>query len=132
MIYTVRINNKEYEVEVERGQANLINTTEIINTQAVATAAPVNTQPVAAVQQPAPQVATNNVSGEPVKAPMPGTIVDIKVNVGSKVTKGQMLFILEAMKMENEIFSPCDGTIAQILVSKGSTVATNDIIMIIQ
>lgn len=128
MIYIVKINNKEYEVEVEKGQANLINTTEIINIPAV-TAAPIEApQAVTTISKPSAVVG----SGEAVKAPMPGTILSINVDTGSTVKKGQLLFVLEAMKMENEIFSPCDGTVGQILVSKGSSVATNENLMIIQ
>lgn len=126
MIYVVNINDKSYEVEVEQGKANIIKTT------AIAAQAPiVQAAPAAAV---APQTAapSGNVSGEPVKSPMPGAILDVKASVGAKVKKGQLLFILEAMKMENEIFSSLDGVVSQIMVSKGSSVSTNDILMVIQ
>jgi biotin carboxyl carrier protein len=63
---------------------------------------------------------------------MPGSILDVKASVGAKVKKGQLLFILEAMKMENEIFASIDGVVSQIMVSKGSSVSTNDILMVIQ
>ena len=127
MIYVVNINDKSYEVEVEKGKANIVKTTTVAAQIPVA-----QTAPAAA---PAPQVASapaGNVSGEPIKSPMPGAILDVKASVGAKVKKGQLLFILEAMKMENEIFSSLDGVVSQIMVSKGSSVSTNDILMVIQ
>ena len=63
--------------------------------------------------------------------PMPGTILDVKASVGQAVKAGDVLFILEAMKMENDIVSPADGTVKQILVSKGSTVSTDDVLAVI-
>jgi len=129
MIYIVNINNKEYEVEVEKGQANLIKTTEVVTLAPVAVNLVVENPQV---QTSVPVIAINSIGGEPIKAPMPGTLLDIKVSVGTKVKKGQILFVLEAMKMENEIFAPSDGVVTQIMFAKSSTVATDDIIMIIQ
>jgi len=130
MIYEVTINNKTYEVEVEKGQAA------ILSTKAAAPAAVPQAAPVAApVAAPAPQAAPAAAAvsgGEIVKAPMPGTILDIKVSSGSRVKKGDTLFILEAMKMENEISAPADGVVAQIHTAKGSTVNTGDILAVIQ
>lgn len=131
MIYTVQINEKEYEVEVERGKATLHKTTQILVEQPAAakTAAPAQnaSAPAAVVpSQPAPG------AGNPVVAPMPGVIQDVKVSVGQTVAKGQILLILEAMKMENEIFAPAAGVITQIQVSKGASVATNDVLLTIQ
>jgi biotin carboxyl carrier protein len=62
---------------------------------------------------------------------MPGTIVDVKFAVGSPIKKGQVLLILEAMKMENEILSPADGTVKQLLVDKGSSVNSGDVLAVI-
>ena len=128
MIYVVNINNKEYEVEVEKGKANLIKTTEVAPKVSEAipipAAAPVSA-PVSAPEQEA-------VDGTSVEAPMPGTILDIKVNTGDKVNKGQLLVILEAMKMENEIYAPAEGTVVQVLVSKGSSVDTNETMMVLK
>lgn len=126
MIYVVNINDKSYEVEVEKGKANIVKTTTVAAPAPVVQAAPVA---AAAPQAAAP---VGNVSGEPVKSPMPGSILDVKASVGAKVKKGQLLFILEAMKMENEIFASIDGVVSQIMVSKGSSVSTNDILMVIQ
>ena len=66
--------------------------------------------------------------GEAVKAPMPGTIMKINVSVGDKVKKGDIVCILEAMKMENEIFAPVDGTITSLPVSKGASVQTDEVL----
>ncbi|QNU67883.1 biotin/lipoyl-binding protein [Ruminiclostridium herbifermentans] len=130
MRYIVTINNKNYEVEVERGQANIIKTTEV--------APAVTPAPSAAISAPVPQpspapaAAVASVNGEPIKAPMPGLILNCKVNPGSKVKRGDVLFILEAMKMENEIVAPIDGTVVQILAAKGSSVSTGEILAVIQ
>ena len=62
---------------------------------------------------------------------MPGTILDVKVKAGEQVKTGQILVILEAMKMENEIVSPRDGTVAQVLTSKGASVATDDVLLVL-
>ncbi len=126
MIYVVNINDKSYEVEVEKGKANIVKTT------TVAAPAPIVQSAPAAAAAPQAAAPAGNVSGEPIKSPMPGSILDVKASVGAKVKKGQLLFILEAMKMENEIFSTFDGVVSQIMVSKGSSVSTNDILMVIQ
>lgn len=129
MIYIVNINDKVYEVEVERGKANIVKTTQAVaQAPAVEIVKTQTNNNVASLSN----AATDNVKGEAVKSPMPGTILDIKVNVGAKVKKGQLIIVLEAMKMENEIYAPVDGVVNQISVSKGSAVSTNDIMMTIQ
>lgn len=127
MIYIVNINDKVYEVEVEKGKANLIKTTHVeVKVPKIET---VKTENINTVTTAVP---LDNSKGNAVKSPMPGSILDIKVDVGAKVKKGQLLIILEAMKMENEIFAPSDGVVTQIIVTKGSTVLTNDNLMVIQ
>lgn len=127
MKYIVTINGKNYEVEVERGQATIVKTT--------AAAAPVIQAPAPAAAAPAPQPqaqsepAAANVTGEAIKAPMPGTIINFKVSTGAAVKKGDTLLILEAMKMENEISAPRDGVVAEILVAKGASVSTGDVLL---
>lgn len=129
MIYTVRINNKDYEVEVERGKANIIKT---VTVQENTAPAPIVAIPIAAVPEAAPASATAAASGNiVVHAPMPGTILDIKAAAGQPVKSGDLLLVLEAMKMENEILAPGNGTIKQVLVSKGASVSTDDILIII-
>ncbi len=115
--FNVTVNGKTYDVAVEELDANA--------------AAPVVTAPVAAstpapapapAAAPAPTVGT----GEKVTAPMPGTILDVKVSNGANVSKGDVIMVLEAMKMENDIVAPCDGTVTSIVVKKGDTVQSGD------
>ena len=123
MIYNVTINDKVYEVEVEKGKANLIKTTAVVAAPAAAPA-PVAVAPAAApAAAPAPAAAAA-AGTTPVNSPMPGTILDVKVAVGQAVKEGELVCILEAMKMENEIYAPCAGTVAQVLTSKGASVDT--------
>ena len=125
MIYNVTINDKVYEVEVEKGKANLIRTTAVQAAPAPA-AAPVATAPAAAPAPAAPAAPAASVQAgtTPVNSPMPGTILDVKVAVGQTVKEGDLVVILEAMKMENEIYAPCAGTIAQVLTNTGASVDT--------
>ena len=124
MKYMVTINDKNYEVEVERGQATLLSTTQAAAPapQPVAPAAPAPAQPTQAAAAPA------NVSGEAVKAPMPGTILDIRVSPGSSVKAGDILIILEAMKMEMRSYSKRRSGVL-IITSKGASVATGDVLL---
>lgn len=111
--YNVNVNGTAYEVTVE----------EVVGGAAPA---PVAAAPAAA-PAPAP-VAAPAGAGEQVKSPMPGNILSVNVNVGDTVAEGQVLMILEAMKMENEISAPQDGTIASIDVRKGDTVNSGDVL----
>lgn len=72
---------------------------------------------------------TANIVGEPVKAPMPGVILQLKVSKGSQVKKGDILLILEAMKMENEIIAPHDGVVSEIIAATGASVSTGDVLL---
>ena len=122
MKYKVTLNGRTYEVEVEAGKAMLIDEYAAVAPVAPVAAAPVAAAPVAAA---APAAAGVTVSGgEAVNAPMPGNILKVAVTQGQAVKEGDLLVVLEAMKMENENFAPKAGTVAQILVSKGSTVDT--------
>ena len=126
MIYNVTINDKVYEVEVEKGKANLIRTTAVQAAPAPAAAAPVAAAPAAAPAPAAPAAPAASVQAgtTPVNSPMPGTILDVKVTVGQAVKEGDLVVVLEAMKMENEIYAPCAGTVAQVLTAKGASVDT--------
>jgi biotin carboxyl carrier protein len=113
--YNITVNGVAYDVTVDEAGANA--------PAAVAAPAPVQTAPAQAATSPA--VATAPVAtsgGTSVTAPMPGTINDVKVKNGDAVKKGQVLLILEAMKMENDIVAPADGTVAAVLVNKGDSV----------
>ncbi|MDD4095381.1 MAG: biotin/lipoyl-binding protein [Oscillospiraceae bacterium] len=131
MKYIVRINDKEYEVEVERGQANLLNTREI---SSAPFQAPAPISPKSEPSVPEKQEVKAAVVSDPaaISAPMPGTILEIKVSVGNSVKKGDVMVVLEAMKMENEITAPSDGVIKQVYVTKGASVATGDALISMQ
>ena len=122
MKYKVTLNGRTYEVEVEAGKAMLLDEYEAIAPSAPA-AAPV-AAPVAAAPAAAPAAPAITGSGEAVKAPMPGTILKVNVTNGQAVKEGQVLLVLEAMKMENEIMAPKDGTITAVAVQKGASVDT--------
>ena len=126
MKYKVTLNGRTYEVEVEAGKAMCVAEYEAFVPAAAPAAAPVAAAPVAAAPAAAPAApaAAAPVAGEAVTAPMPGNILKVNVTAGQAVKEGDLLLVLEAMKMENEIFAPCNGTVAQVLVSKGSTVDT--------
>ena len=87
--------------------------------------------PAAPAAAPAAPVAAAPAGGEKVSAPMPGTILSVNVQNGSAVKKGDVLFILEAMKMENEIMAPCDGTVASVNVTKGAAVESGSLLCVI-
>ncbi len=123
MKYVVTLNGKNYEVEVTETDAVLLNVSEASAPVAAPVAAPAPAAPAAA-----PAVAGE---GTKVPSPMPGTILSINVAVGQAVKSGDVLLVLEAMKMENDIVAPCDGTVKQLLVSKGSTVNTDDVLVVI-
>ena len=102
--YRVNVNGTAYEVEIE-----------LIDANAVASAP-------AAAPTAAPAPAAAPAGGQAINAPMPGTILKVNVQNGQAVKKGDVLMILEAMKMENEIMAPCDGTVAGVAVAQGATV----------
>lgn len=116
--YNITVNGTTYEVVVEEAGS-------------APSAAPVFTAPVAApAAAPAAPKSAPAVGGgaNKVTAPMPGTILDVKVSVGQSVKKGDVICVLEAMKMENDIPAPADGVIASIDVQKGASVAANDVL----
>lgn len=129
MKYKVTLNNRVYEVEVEQGQAMLIDEYELSAPAApAAPAAPVAAAPAAA---PAAAAPVSVAAGEPVKSPMPGNILRIEVTQGQHVKEGDVLMVLEAMKMENEIVATKSGTVAQIAVAKGAVVETGAVLAVI-
>ena len=122
MRYKVTLNGRTYEVEVEEGRAILESEYEAY---APAPAAPATAAPAA------PAAATEIAAGERVNAPMPGNILKVEVNKGDKVKAGQILVILEAMKMENEIVAPKAGTVAQVVVKVGEKVDTGSTLVVL-
>ena len=106
--FHITVNGTAYEVDVEE----------------IGAAAPVAAAPAAAAP-----VAEVPAGGVVIACPMPGTIIDIKVNAGDAVAEGQVLVVFEAMKMENEIVAPCAGTVASINVSKGDSVDSGSVLM---
>jgi len=116
MKYIVTINGKKFEVEVERvsngnGQTDISAASKKVSSEEIT------------------KVVTGGIK---ISAPMPGKILSVNIQEGQKVKKGDVLFILEAMKMENEIMAPEDGTVEKVLVSKGVQVASGDILAILK
>lgn len=114
--YNVTVNGTAYEITLE-----------------VVDAADVKAAPaVAPVAAPAPVAAAPAAAGgETVAAPMPGTILSVNVQNGASVKKGDILFVLEAMKMENEIIAPCDGAVSSVNVQNGASVETGATLCVI-
>ena len=107
--YNITVNGVAYSVSVEETAAGAA--------------------PVAAAPAAVPKAAAGAAGAVAVKAPMPGNILDVKVAAGASVKAGDVLVILEAMKMENEIVAPQDGTVASINVNKGDTVNSGDVLV---
>ena len=117
MKYKVKLNGKIYEVEVEKGNAELLSEYDAISAPVAAPAA----APVAAAPTAAPAAAPA-ASGNATPSPLPGMVVAVKKNVGDKVKAGEVVMLIEAMKMENEITATKDGTVVAILAPKGTQV----------
>lgn len=130
--YSITVNGNTYDVLVEEVDASgvvsapvaapVISPAPAFNPAPVAPVAPAAPKPSAAPAAAGAQGATK------VNSPMPGTILDVKVSVGQAVKKGDVICVLEAMKMENDIPAPCDGVVASINVQKGASVAANDVL----
>ena len=116
--YNITVNGNTYEVLVEEADAST----------PVAYTAPVAAAPVAAPKAAAPKAASAAGGAVKVTSPMPGTILNVKVSVGQSVKKGDVICVLEAMKMENDIPAPQDGVIASINVQKGASVNAGDVL----
>ncbi|MEE0415370.1 MAG: biotin/lipoyl-containing protein [Oscillospiraceae bacterium] len=104
--YRVNVNGTVFEVEIEE----------------------MTGAPAAPAVAPAPAAPAAPAGGEKITAPMPGTILAVNVTSGSAVKKGDVLMILEAMKMENEIMAPCDGTVTSVSVTKGAAVESGTLL----
>lgn len=120
--YKVTVNGTAYEITLEAIDAADVKQAPAAAPAAAPVAAPA---PEAA---PAPAAAPVAAGGETVNSPMPGTILSVNVQAGATVKKGDVLMILEAMKMENEIMAPCDGTVASVSVQSGNSVETGTVL----
>lgn len=122
-IYKIKVNGKTYEVKV-------MGITEVEPTEVTTVKGTVPQTKTAPVSQPKPAPSVSG-EGTPVPAPMQGTILDVKVKAGDAVKAGQVLCILEAMKLENEIKAPKDGTVVSVSVSKGQQVNSKDTLVVL-
>ncbi|MDN5352576.1 MAG: glutaconyl-CoA/methylmalonyl-CoA decarboxylase subunit gamma [Clostridiales bacterium] len=132
--YNITVNGKAYEVEVEEvGGSAAPTQVKKAEPTPIAKPAAVKQAPKAAESKPEVPKAVEVSHGETaVEAPMPGTVLDVHVSAGDSVTAGQVLLILEAMKMENEIMAPKSGVVRAVLTSKGVSVNTGDVLVIIE
>ena len=128
MKYELTLNGRTYEVEVELAEPMLMQEFQSYAPAPAAAAAPVVEAAPSAAPAAAPVVTG---AGEKVDSPMPGTILKVNVAAGQTVKEGDLLVVLEAMKMENEIFAPKSGTVSQVAVSKGASVNTGDVLVVI-
>lgn len=121
--YTITVNGNVYDVTVEEGGQGSV-AAPAAAPKATAPAAPKAAAPVA----PKAAAPAGNQGGVKVNSPMPGKILGIKANPGQAVKRGEVILILEAMKMENEVVAPSDGTVASINVSVGDMVESGDVL----
>lgn len=121
MKYVVTLNGKNYEVDVTETDAVITS----VSSAPAAAAAPVAAPAAAAV----PVNTAVSADGTKVNAPMPGNILAVNFTAGQSVKEGDVMFILEAMKMENEIVAPSDGTVASVNVSQGQSVNSGDLLV---
>lgn len=126
--YTITVNGTPYNVTVEEGAGAPVAAAPVAAPVAAPAPAPAAAPAPAPVAAPAP-AAQGTAGSVKVEAPMPGTILDVKVSVGDSVSSGSVLCILEAMKMENEIVAPQDGTVASVNVSKSDSVEAGQVII---
>ena len=122
--YNVKVNGISYEVEVEEVMGGFSSSPEAV---AVTKASQEKIAPA-----PKAKVKKTESTGEKIECPMPGTVLKVNVNSGDNVKKGQVMFILEAMKMENEIMAPHDAKIIEVSVANGANVNTGDVLAVIQ
>jgi len=137
--FIVTVNGKSFEVEVEEvkgvSSASIPAAQESVKAKSVPDAVksvqPVRVEQTKKAEQIISQPGKSESNGASVLAPMPGTVLEVKVNTDDKVSRGQVLVVLEAMKMENEIVAPRDGKIGVLKAVKGSPVKAGDVLLTI-
>lgn len=137
--FIINVNGNSYEVEVEEVKDGVIAAPVPVQRPSVQSAAPAPVQKNDPIPAPSkapteePKAAANvPAGGVKIASPMPGNIWDIKVNTGDIIKKGDVVLILEAMKMENEIMAPKDGRIVSVNVTKGATVNSGDVLVVME
>lgn len=132
--YNIKVNGTTYEVEVEEVKENDAPVVSPIVRPAPAVPAPTAPTPAPAPAAPKETAAAAPIAAgaQTITAPMPGTVLEVKVVPGQAVKAGDILIILEAMKMENEILAPSDGTIDTVQTTKGTSVNASDILVTIK
>ena len=124
--FIINVNGTKYDVDVEE-----VGGTTSVAAPAAPMAAPAPAAPAAPAAAASAAPAASVANGTQVNAPMPGNILDVKVAVGDSVTEGDVLLILEAMKMENEIIAPVSGQVAGVQIAKGAAVNSGDVLVVI-
>lgn len=127
--YRITVNGVSYDVTVEETAAAATQPAPVPSAAPVVTSAPAPKATPAPAAAPAPKAAPVATGANAIKAPMPGTIVKVNVKAGDSVKRGDVLCVLEAMKMENEIMAPADGTVAGVNVSAGESVQTDAVLL---
>lgn len=127
--YRITVNGVSYDVTVEETAAAATQPTPVPFAAPAVTSAPAPKATPAPAAAPAPKAAPVAIGANAIKAPMPGTIVKVNVKAGDSVKRGDVLCVLEAMKMENEIMAPADGTVAGVNVSAGESVQTDAVLL---
>jgi len=121
--YSIMLNGKTYEVDVIKKKKGGVEVTRMVQSAQLVSAPAAQAEPVAA-----PKSESADGGSEVLKAPLPGTVLQVCVKPGETVKRGQMLFMLEAMKMENEIFAGVDGTVREVNVAEGQAIQTGTVL----